>query len=377
MSIGNLKDNGNKGNNFPFQLRDLQLLGQIAANTAITGGLATEATLLQVLAAIQNGQEYEQNLVIDSGDPACGITGCPTYLQVRIWDSVNHVFGAPRYFDANGTEFFLGGSPLYGPMVIVNPQYVLESILAQLVAINADLDVALSTRASEATLATRASEVTVAALNAKIVQLTLDFGLASAALRVAAQIGNATGAADFNTGLVTAQTIRTTLATDVALPAGENHLGSVGGNTGYVEVTMVLDTAIYATGDVLTDTVSLTNILRTVGGTGIIHSIHLLDEDHQGQAIDVVFFRTNVSLGAKNAPVAISLADSREILGRIPITTSDYVDLVNSYSATITNIGLGVKGDASDDLFMSMICRSGTPTYTASGITVKVVILQD
>ena len=29
MSIGNLKDQGNKGNNFPYQLRVLQLLGDI------------------------------------------------------------------------------------------------------------------------------------------------------------------------------------------------------------------------------------------------------------------------------------------------------------------------------------------------------------
>jgi len=39
MSIGNLKDQGNKGNNFPYQLRNLQLLGEIAAaiNPATAG----------------------------------------------------------------------------------------------------------------------------------------------------------------------------------------------------------------------------------------------------------------------------------------------------------------------------------------------------
>jgi hypothetical protein len=36
MSIGNLKDNGNKGNNFPYQLRNLQLLGEIL--TALNSG---------------------------------------------------------------------------------------------------------------------------------------------------------------------------------------------------------------------------------------------------------------------------------------------------------------------------------------------------
>lgn len=37
MSVGNLKDNGNKGNNFPWQLAVLQLLGTISTNTAGAG----------------------------------------------------------------------------------------------------------------------------------------------------------------------------------------------------------------------------------------------------------------------------------------------------------------------------------------------------
>tara|TARA_R110000868_G_scaffold8307_6_gene43432 strand:+ start:2191 stop:2559 length:369 start_codon:yes stop_codon:yes gene_type:complete len=39
MSIGNLKDQGNKGNNFPYQLRNLQILNEllIAANTQAVG----------------------------------------------------------------------------------------------------------------------------------------------------------------------------------------------------------------------------------------------------------------------------------------------------------------------------------------------------
>lgn len=48
---------------------------------------------------------------------------------------------------------------------------------------------------------------------------TLDFGASSAASRVAALLGNATGVADFNAGNASAQTIRTVIATDQsALP---------------------------------------------------------------------------------------------------------------------------------------------------------------
>lgn len=56
MSIGNLKDYGNKGNNFPFQLKVLQGLqcacDQLKAIGADT--TAIEATLLDIEAAIGN-----------------------------------------------------------------------------------------------------------------------------------------------------------------------------------------------------------------------------------------------------------------------------------------------------------------------------------
>lgn len=143
MSVGNLKDQGNKGNNFPYQLNTLKTLGLIAGSTAAG---ATEATALAILSAIQSGQEYEQNLVIDQGGVGCP-ANCPTYLQIRIWNSVTHTFDPPVYYDASGALVV----PV-GPVALVNPQYVLENILVEVDAINTKVDVNLSTRASELTL---------------------------------------------------------------------------------------------------------------------------------------------------------------------------------------------------------------------------------
>jgi len=145
-SIGNTKTYGTKGNNFTFQNKAWHLLAQIAAGVTVPGGLATEATLTMVLAALQNGKEFEQNLVMDLGGVGCP-ANCPTYLQVRIWNTTTHTFDPPIYYDGSGAVVV----PV-GPIQIVNPQFVLEGILAQVTAINADLDVALSTRASEVTL---------------------------------------------------------------------------------------------------------------------------------------------------------------------------------------------------------------------------------
>jgi len=70
--------------------------------------------------------------------------------------------------------------------------------IGHLSSIDTDIDVALSTRASEVTLST---------LNNKV---TNDYGASSGAVRTASQIGNTTGTADFNAGVTSTQTLRTT-----------------------------------------------------------------------------------------------------------------------------------------------------------------------
>lgn len=157
MGLGNDNPNiGNKGSNYKYQLAVLLNLQSIAA---ASGGGATEATLLAVLAALQGEQEFEQSLVMDLGGVGCP-GACPTYLRISIFNTVTHTFDPPIYYNAAGAVVV----PV-GPLEIVNPQYVLASMLTQLQAINADLDVALSTRASEATLL---NVLTTAAFQARI-----------------------------------------------------------------------------------------------------------------------------------------------------------------------------------------------------------------
>lgn len=131
MSIGNLKDNGNKGNNFPYQLSVLQLLDQIAQSTTTPccPTAATEATLQQVLAAVQSGSLFFNNLVIDQGGVGCP-ANCPTYSEVKVWNGVGFT---TTYYNASGAVVV----PV-GPLVYVNPQYVLNDIYLQLIAINAN-----------------------------------------------------------------------------------------------------------------------------------------------------------------------------------------------------------------------------------------------
>ncbi len=69
MSIGNLKDQGNKGNNFPYQLRNLQLLGEIL--TALSSGGPTPSTgsilenVTSKMNRIQGSADYNRAFTYD------------------------------------------------------------------------------------------------------------------------------------------------------------------------------------------------------------------------------------------------------------------------------------------------------------------------
>lgn len=148
-------------------------------------------------------------------------------------------------------------------------------------------------------------------------------------------------------------------------------------STSYVDVTLSLDTSAYISGDVMADTQVVTNAMRVADGTGILQSIMVIDEDDQGIAFDLVFLSANNTIGTENAAVSMTDAHARDILGVVSIASGDYVDLINSKVASKVNLGLIVKpATGTRNLYVAAITR-GTPTYTASGVRLRLGFLQD
>ncbi len=82
MSIGNLKTDGGKGTNYPWQRKVLQGLNNIAA------------------AVVTGGQDFEAQTVIDSADVV--------WLEIRLYDPDTGTFGTPQYYAPGSTS---PGSP--------------------------------------------------------------------------------------------------------------------------------------------------------------------------------------------------------------------------------------------------------------------------
>lgn len=139
-----------------------------------------------------------------------------------------------------------------------------------------------------------------------------------------------------------------------------------------IDVTLSCDTGILGAGEVIADSQEILGALRHKGDATELRSIVVIDEDDQGTAIDVIFMRAAKVLGAENSTPSISDADSREIVGRVSIAAADFTDLGGAREATKPNVALVMKGALdSNSLWVGAITRSGTPTYTAAGLKLR------
>ncbi len=140
-------------------------------------------------------------------------------------------------------------------------------------------------------------------------------------------------------------------------------------------VTVVLSMAAGANhaNDVLADTQEVADAVRGSGGTGILQSILVQDDDDNGGGIDIVILDANTSIGTENS--AVSMADNDNILGTVSVISGDFVDMINSQHATMSNLGIVVEGKTSS-LWVAVVMRDAG-TVTASGMTLRFGFLQD
>jgi hypothetical protein len=145
MSVGDLKTEGNKGNNFPWQLK--MLLGQQCACDSLTELVnntdTVEPLLAQILAAVQQGTDYEAALVVDANDD--------TWLEIRVWNGVT--FDPPVYYLAGSNT---AGTPV-APITYINPNTYLAQIVSNTTGLATEttllnIDGTIATLATEATL---------------------------------------------------------------------------------------------------------------------------------------------------------------------------------------------------------------------------------
>lgn len=152
-------------------------------------------------------------------------------------------------------------------------------------------------------------------------------------------------------------------------------------SSGFLErfdVALTLDTNIYAANDLLADTQAVASVFLN-GNPVVLYDLRVLDEDDQGQAIDILFLRSNTSLGTENLAYAPTDAMGREILKKVSILAGDFVDegaFRSAYKSLMDGIGCVLQPTTGTTLYIAAVCRSGTPTYTAAGVRAQFGVFQ-
>ena len=137
-------------------------------------------------------------------------------------------------------------------------------------------------------------------------------------------------------------------------------------------VTLTLDTSIYASGDVLSATAAISNATRVIDGRATLESLVLVDQDDQKQGIDIYFLDANSSMGTFNVAPAISDANALTILGFVSVVAGDYKDLGGVSVVNLRNLNVNLSpATGTRTVYIATVLTSGTPTYTAAGIKLR------
>ena len=129
MSAGDLKTDGLKGNNFPWQLK--MLLGQQCACDQLTEINANtddvEFLLSAILTTLQANTEYEAKFVVDT----CNSN--TVYLEVRVWNPDTSTWGPITYYlPGSDTPVIPPGAATPGCLIYTDPSGVLALILGEI-----------------------------------------------------------------------------------------------------------------------------------------------------------------------------------------------------------------------------------------------------
>lgn len=144
-------------------------------------------------------------------------------------------------------------------------------------------------------------------------------------------------------------------------------------------ITPALDTAIYASGDVLFEATEIP-VSVYAGRAALLAGVSVLDKDDQAAAgLDLYFFSSAAaSMGVRNA-AATGITDSNAefFLGRVSILTADWEDVGGAKLARVNagNIPLVGEGTPTTSVWVIGVTR-GTPTQTAAGMIVRPFIVR-
>lgn len=146
----------------------------------------------------------------------------------------------------------------------------------------------------------------------------------------------------------------------------------------FIDVTLSTDTSAYANNDLIADAQQIDQFFSKVDGTARVVSFTVTDEDDQKAILDLYLVGVSTSWGAENGAPGPADATVRATQCYFSFAAADYKDLGGADVAQIKNLQCMVKAVAgTDDLYIAAVTGTSTPTYTASGVKVRIGIVEE
>jgi hypothetical protein len=208
---------------------------------------------------------------------------------------------------------------------------------------------------------------------------TASSGLNGRLQRVAQRLTSLIGVLPSSLGKKTAaNSLSVTLSSDEALPAGENHIGAIGGNTEKLAIAITTSSTAYSANDNIGGVITLSNFLRVSGGTGVLQGIQLWALANQKPNLYIDFWDASPGTGTyTNDSAQVIAGDHAAHLGFIEIAAADWKDTGTISRTALTSIGMVLKGNASRNIYMTIQDKTGVTFGSVAGLFAKVSILQD
>lgn len=144
-----------------------------------------------------------------------------------------------------------------------------------------------------------------------------------------------------------------------------------------VTVTPTMDTSAYASGDLLFDSTEVVNAVRANGGYAILESLTIIDKSDQKMAFTLLFANAATDFGTLNSAPNPDDTGAATVIGHVPVSIGDYIDLGGASVACVRNIGLLLKaGAATTSIYVAGINGTGAPTYGASDLVLQIGLLR-
>lgn len=157
----------------------------------------------------------------------------------------------------------------------------------------------------------------------------------------------------------------------------ENNGLNTGGFSEKLSLSVTTSSTAYAANDNIGGIQTLTNLLRTSGGTGILHELSFWTLANQKPNLLIDFWDASPSGTYTNDAPQVVVGDHGKWLGSAEISVSDWKDTGVVSRATKSSIGIILKGNASRNIFMTIQDKTGITLGSTSGMFYKVGVLQD